>query len=116
MTATEMIARIDILDAPNLEGLLLALDHSTSFEDAGGQVNPEMARFDEVIRFDSDDRQLDARPALLFAYVVGIHRVGNRVGTNQTQNYFVLTIVLDGVNYQGHLDVHARKGSLRRVR
>lgn len=111
MTGTVTVERIDILEGPNLEGLLRSFTVPSGL-DREIEVN---ARFDRIKLYTGDG---DDAAAILGDDVVsytgvllGIRYLGLEPGLRHD---FIITLKTSLGTFEGHYNVHSRKGSLGR--
>ena len=114
MDATLTVERIDILEGPNLKGLLFAFEHAAIRPDGfSGEVN---LRFDNVVYLDDAHKEIDELSGRIFnPKLVGICYLGYNP-SSETRDDFVITVSIINITFEGHYNAHTRKGSLRAVK
>jgi hypothetical protein len=108
MATTLPVKRIDILEGPNLDGLLEGLKFAVLRDEMAHQI---AVRFDEVAYFAESGEEYAALGRTFFPSVVGIRYLGNEASSS-TRDDFVVTVYMGGMTFEGHYNVHTRKGSL----
>lgn len=117
MTTTVTVERIDIIEGPNLEGLLQPWLMRESVEEAGFSLGTSDVhlRFDEV-RYMRDEWIADEELGITFyPLLVGIGLLGGEATTRKREN-FVITVSSALGTFTGHYNTRTRKGSLARVK
>jgi hypothetical protein len=108
MAATLPVERIDVLEGPNLDGLLEGFKFAVVRD---GMPYQTAVRFDEVVYFAEGGKEYAELGRTFFPYVVGIRYLGNEASSS-TRDDFVVTVYMGGMTFEGHYNVHTRKGSL----
>jgi len=103
MTEAVIVERIDIVDGPNLQGLLEA------FGADGVSANV----FNSVL-LDTNGVNVSAEVGRLQASMIAIRYLGNV--RPAVKRDFVLTFSTTYGLFEGHYSVHSRKGSLGRLK
>ncbi len=117
MTATVNVERIDIIEGPNLTGLLQPWLTKEAIEEADKVFAiPDIhLRFNEV-RYMRDEWTADEELGMTFLpLLVGIGLLGGDTTTRKREE-FVITVSSALGTFTGHYNTHTRKGSLARVR
>lgn len=113
--ATKLIVeRIDILDGPNLKGLLQA--YELAVPQPGGFPQGMRARFDRVVFYGRTDEDSVAHPidelgTVFDPQVVGIQHLGG-VPTPETRHDHIIKVAFGGWTFVGHYNTLHRKGCL----
>jgi hypothetical protein len=108
MATTLQVGRIDIVEGPNLD----ELQRAQKFAVPRGEIRVHMsARFDYVVYFDEAGSQLTELGRTFLPQVIGIRYLGDEP-SRETQDDFVITVRFAGMTFEGHYNVHSRKGSL----
>jgi hypothetical protein len=108
MATTLPVERIDILDGPNFDGLLKGLKFAASRDES---VPPISVRFEEVVYFAEGGSEVTELGRMCFPKIVGIRYLGNEASPS-TRNDFIVAVYMGGMTFEGHYNVHTRKGSL----
>lgn len=116
---TDAIARIDILEGANLEGMMkpwLILVHSEEAK-LPEAIESIGFRFDKVVFIDDNGARFDPRTVgeLVMPRLLGIEVLGRDIKSAKNGD-FVLTIELFGITFRGHYNTNKRKGSLLRIK
>lgn len=106
----EQVARIEILDGPNGDGLLRAYKFAVARDGLPVGIS---ARFEGVF-FDEDDNELAELGRTFLPPVVGLHYL-NYEATDENRDQHVIAVQL-WATFEGHYDAFRRKGNLYVVR
>ena len=113
MATTLTVERIDIIEGPNLDGLLRHFKYAAPRPD---QFPMGMhLRFEEVVFFgtageETEVRQFTELGDSFIPKLVGLLYLGNDA-SSATRDDFVIT-VKSWTTFEGHYNTHSRKGSL----
>lgn len=113
MTTTVIVERIDIIEGPNLEGLLKPWLMKEAIEEAGKSlvVSDIHLRFDEV-RYMRDEWTADEELGMTFLpLLVGIGLLAGDTTARKRED-FVITVSSALGTFTGHYNTRTRKGSL----
>ena len=117
MTATVNVERIDIIEGPNLTGLLEPWLTKEAIEEADKVFAiPDIhLRFNEV-RYMRDEWTADEELGMTFLpLLVGIGLLGGDTTARKRED-FVITVSSALGTFTGHYNTRTRKGSLARVK
>ena len=117
MTTTVNVERIDIIEGPNLEGLLQPWLMKEAIEDANKVFAiPDIhVRFEEV-RYMRNEWTADEELGVTFhPLLVGIGLLGGDVKSRKRDD-FIITVSSALGTFTGHYNTRTRKGSLARVK
>jgi len=108
MATTLDVERIDILEGPNLDGLLEGFKFAAPRDELHQQIS---VRFEEVAYFAKGGEEIVELGKTFFPRIVGVRYLGNEASSS-TRDDFVVTVFMGGMTFEGHYNVHTRKGSL----
>lgn len=115
MTTTVKVERIDIVEGPNLEGLLKPWLLKSAYAEEGkalpGGVHEIYLRFDEVHFMDESGVAIEELGTTLMPALVAIGLLGGDA-TTRNREEFVITVSTAFGTFTGHYNTRSRKGSL----